>query len=471
MAYRLTSPLVAFVGSMYNAKPSKNILIIPYTCFDDITFRYGGHQFGSWSSQLGDGRAHLLGEYLNKKEKRWEIQLKGSGRTPYSRHGDGRAVLRSSLREFLCSEAMYHLGAPTSRAVSLVISDDPVIRDPFYNGTIIREKAAVVLRLAPSWFRFGSFEILAENNELDLMASLLDFVIDNYFNDSIFSTDVNRYEQFFSIVQNQTIEMIAKWMSVGFAHGVCNTDNFSILSLTIDYGPFGFVDAYDPNFIPNLSDETGMYALERQASVALFNLHKLYDALKLLFTVHQRREVRKILASFQSFYQARFLQEFKKKLGIEGSDQDDTTLIAALLHLMKDVGADFTMTFRQLSSLPFKDIASYAIPSHMWALNDLKEHELFRNWLKAYQERLLKNPSFDDNSRLLKMRLINPRYVLRTWMADVAIKKAEVGDFSEAWKLHMILQYPFEEHPLAEHSGYASRPPIWAKSLRVSCSS
>ena len=280
-------------------------------CF---AFRYGGHQFGSWASQLGDGRAHLLGEYKTADGKRWELQLKGSGKTPYSRRGDGRAVLRSSLREFLCSEAMFSLGVPTSRAVSMVVSDDPVIRDPLYNGTIVKERAAVVLRLAPSWFRFGSFEILAANTEVQLMIQLLDFVVEHHFSNVIDTASSHRYIEFFATVVNQTTEMVVKWLSHGFAHGVCNTDNFSILSITIDYGPFGFVDAYDPDYVPNSSDDTGMYALGRQPTVALANLHRLYDALKILFTLKQKRAAEKILASYEDIFQSRFLEEFKKKL-------------------------------------------------------------------------------------------------------------------------------------------------------------
>ena len=433
-------------------------------------FRYGGHQFGSWASQLGDGRAHLLGAYVNKEGERWELQLKGSGRTPYSRHGDGRAVLRSSLREFLCSEAMYYLGVPTSRAVSLVVSDDPVIRDPLYNGTIITEKAAVVLRLAPSWFRFGSFEILAENEELDLMAKLLDFVIKHHFKDSISTSSTNRYVEFFKAVFYQTIDMIVKWMSLGFAHGVCNTDNFSILSITIDYGPFGFVDAYDPDFVPNLSDDTGMYSLERQPSVALFNLRKLLDAIGLVLTADARRGCEKVLSSFKRIYHERLIQEFKLKLGLTGEDNDDSMLIASLLHVMKETKADFTMTFRHLSSLGLNDIAMSRVPRHMWALNDLKKNKYFHGWLQAYGARL-KRFQKDDETRLKEMRKVNPRYVLRTWMAESAIRKAEKNDFSEAWKIHMVLKRPFEEQPIAEISGFASRPPSWAKKLRVTCSS
>ena len=434
-------------------------------------FRYGGHQFGSWAAQLGDGRAHLLGEYVNTKGERWELQLKGSGKTPYSRRGDGRAVLRSSLREFLCSEAMFSLGVPTSRAVSLVVSDDPVIRDPLYNGTIIKEKAAVVLRLAPSWFRFGSFEILAAENELELLAQLLDFVIENYFKDTVPANSSNRYVEFFSTVVNQTTNMITKWLSFGFAHGVCNTDNFSILSITIDYGPFGFVDSFDFSFIPNMSDDTGMYAFGNQHTVALANLQRLYNALKLIFTAYQRRAASKILASFKDTFEKSFVKQFKKKLGLLGYYQEDLMLITSILFMMNKTKADFTMTFRQLSCLSIRDIATSTIPRHMWALNDLSKHEDFQNWLRSYHERLLKNPPENDNQRRQRMRSVNPRYVLRNWMAEEAIKQAETGDYSYAWKIHMILQHPFEEQPLAEYSGYSSRPPNWAKSLRVSCSS
>ncbi|CAK8692674.1 protein nucleotidyltransferase YdiU-like [Clavelina lepadiformis] len=437
-----------------------------------LSHRYGGHQFGTWAGQLGDGRAHLLGEYQNKHGERWELQLKGSGRTPYSRSGDGRAVLRSSIREFLCSEAMHHLGVPTSRAVSLVVSDDPVIRDPFYNGNVIQEKAAIVLRLAQSWFRFGSLEVLAENNEVDLLAELLDFVIEHHFSFAIEPGVPNRYLQLYSLVLNQTVRMVTKWMSLGFAHGVCNTDNFSLLSITIDYGPFGFVDSYDPEFVPNLSDDDGVYSLEKQPSVAFMNLKRLLDAMAPVMTQSQLNDAKNVLNSFDTLYQNSLLDEFRNKLGLKGQNDDDYVLIASLLHLMNQTKADFTMTFRQLSHLRLQNMKDAIVPKHFWALQDLRMHKYFRPWLSAYYERLRKNvPEDTDHNRTARMLAVNPRYVLRNWMAESAIRKAEKGDFSDIWRLLMTLQRPYNEQVSAEVSGYASRPPDWTKALRVSCSS
>ncbi|NXU70347.1 SELO protein, partial [Oreotrochilus melanogaster] len=257
----------------------------------------------------------LIGVYTNRNGERWELQLKGSGKTPYSRDGDGRAVLRSSVREFLCSEAMHYLGIPTSRAASLVVSDDDVWRDQFYNGNIKRERGAIVLRLAKSWFRIGSLEILAHSGELDLQRKLLDFIIQEHF-PSIALNDSNKYLEFFSRVVSETANLIALWMSVGFAHGVCNTDNFSLLSITIDYGPFGFMESYDPNFIPNTSDDEGRYKIGNQANAGLFNLNKLLQALKPLLDPRQKQL---------------FTELFKTKLGLLGENEDDSYLIAFLL--------------------------------------------------------------------------------------------------------------------------------------------
>ncbi|KAI6074491.1 Selenoprotein O [Aix galericulata] len=312
-----------------------------------LAHRYGGHQFGSWAGQLGDGRAHLIGVYTNRHGERWELQLKGSGKTPYSRNGDGRAVLRSSVREFLCSEAMHYLGIPTSRAASLVVSDDEVWRDQFYNGNIKKER-----------------------------------------------------------VVSETANLIALWMSVGFAHGVCNTDNFSLLSITIDYGPFGFMDSYDPNFVPNTSDDEGRYKIGNQANVGLFNLNKLLQALKPLLDPRQKRLASQVLEGYGQRYYTRyavleltpgshntinhviFTELFRAKLGLLGDDEDDNYLIAFLLKLMEDRRADFTMTFRELSEITEDQLKELHIPEEFWALQDLGKHKLFSEWVSMYLLRL-----------------------------------------------------------------------------------
>ncbi|CAG5896112.1 unnamed protein product [Menidia menidia] len=432
-----------------------------------IAHRYGGHQFGYWAGQLGDGRAHLLGQYLNRKGETWELQLKGSGKTPYSRSGDGRAVIRSSVREFLCSEAMYFLGVPTSRAVSLIVSEEPVLRDPFYNGKLKTERGAVVLRLAKSWFRIGSLEILAESGEIDLLRKLLNFIIKEHFS-FIGPDDPEKYLVFYSRVVNETAHLIAQWISVGFAHGVCNTDNFSLLSITIDYGPFGFMESYDPNFVPNTSDDEGRYRIGNQAEVGLFNLEKLLVALSPVLTQQQQKQAKIALKGFVDIYQMRIHQLFKAKLGLLGEEEDDNYLIAFLLKMMEDTGSDFTMTFRQLSEVSANQLRSRDF-SDIWAIADLSSHKLFSDWINTYLMRISRQQS--DLDRQNRMKSVNPRYVLRNWMAESAIRKAEMNDFSEVEQLLRVLSSPFVTQVAAEEAGYAARPPRWADSLKVSCSS
>ncbi|XP_047205229.1 protein adenylyltransferase SelO-like isoform X2 [Girardinichthys multiradiatus] len=429
-----------------------------------LAHRYGGHQ-------LGDGRAHLLGQYLNRNGETWELQLKGSGKTPYSRFGDGRAVIRSSVREFLCSEAMHFLGVPTSRAASLIVSEEPVLRDQFYNGNVKTERGAVVLRLAKSWFRFGSLEILAENGEIDLLKKLLNFVIGEHFS-WIHSDDPDKYLVFFSTVVTETAQLIAQWISVGFTHGVCNTDNFSLLSVTIDYGPFGFMDSYDPNFVPNSSDDEGRYRIGAQAEVGLFNLEKLLVALSPVLTQGQKKQATIILKGYLNIYQMRLQQLFKDKLGFLGDEEEeeDDHLIVLLLKMMEDTRSDFTMTFRQLSEVSTNQLRRRNF-TQMWALEDLSSHKLFSDWLIVYLQRLSRPQSESDLHRQQKMKRVNPRYVLRNWMAESAIRRAEESDFSEVELLHHILSSPFVTQDSAEVAGYAARPPLWANRLKVSCSS
>nr|XP_008161085.1 protein adenylyltransferase SelO-like [Chrysemys picta bellii] len=435
-----------------------------------LAHRYGGHQFGSWAGQLGDGRAHLIGVYTNRYGERWELQLKGSGKTPYSRNGDGRAVLRSSVREFLCSEAMHYLGIPTSRAASLVVSNDDVWRDQFYNGSVKKERGAIVLRVAKSWFRIGSLEILAHSGELDLQRTLLDFVIQEHF-PSVNMNDSNRYLDFFSRVVLETANLIALWMSVGFAHGVCNTDNFSLLSITIDYGPFGFMESYDPNFVPNTSDDERRYKIGNQANVGMFNLNKLLQALKPVLDRRQKQLAFQILEGYSEHYYTRFTELFRAKLGLLGESEDDNYLIAFLLKLMEDTKADFTMAFRQLSEITQDQLKELRIPQEFWALQDLAKHKFFSDWVTIYLLRLGRNMGDSDSTRRKRMTAINPRYVLRNWMAESAVRKAKMNDFSEVHLLQEVLQHPFQRQAAAEKAGYSLRSPSWAKDLKVSCSS
>lgn len=434
-----------------------------------LAHRYGGHQFGYWAGQLGDGRAHFLGQYLNRKGEVWELQLKGSGKTPYSRSGDGRAVIRSSVREFLCSEAMHFLGVPTSRAASLIVSEEPVLRDQFYNGNVKTERGAVVLRLARSWFRIGSLEVLSQSGEIDLLRKLLNFVIGEHF-PFITPHDPEKYLVFFSTVVNETAHLIARWTSVGFAHGVCNTDNFSLLSITIDYGPFGFMESYNPNFVPNTSDDEGRYSIGAQANVGFFNLEKLLVALSPVLTETQQKQAKIILKGYGNIYQMRIHQIFKAKLGLLGDDEDDNYLITVLLRMMEDTESDFTMTFRELSEISAKQFLNRSF-TQMWALDDLSRHERFSDWLSNYLLRLSRQQDDSNLDRQHRMKNVNPRYVLRNWIAESAIRKAEKNDFSEVALLHHILSSPFVTQETAEEAGYAARPPQWARRLKVSCSS
>ena len=447
---------------------------------------YGGHQFGHWAGQLGDGRAVLLGSYINHRGEYWEAQLKGSGKTQYSRRGDGRAVVRSSVREFLASEAMHGLGIPTSRAASLVISSDTAWRDQFYNGNARQEPTAIVLRLAPSWFRIGSLEILHYRKEVDLLQQTVDFVISQYFPDLtlLYVNPSARYAAFFATVVNQTAHMIAHWQSVGFTHGVCNTDNFSLLSLTIDYGPFGFMDQYDPNFVPNTSDDEGMYRYQYQPSVGYYNLVKLQEAMKpLLQEEGSKIEVQKSLMLYPTAFNDAFLRLMLEKLGLTGSEdmQAVEILVLNLLQMMEDKGADFTMTFRELSEITMAKLVTDTLPGHYWALPRLLAHSAWKDWLLHYlsltaslatSKQAVLIASYAEGMRQERMQRRNPRYVLRNWMAEEAIRRLErFGDFSVVHKLQRVLENPFVVVQEAEVSGYAQPPPSWAQKLRVSCSS
>ncbi|RDD47790.1 UPF0061 protein [Trichoplax sp. H2] len=436
-----------------------------------ISHRYGGHQFGHWAGQLGDGRAVMLGEYISNKGIRWALQLKGSGKTPYSRDGDGRAVLRSSIREYLVSEAMYHLGIPTTRAASIVTSDEPIWRDQFYDGHPRAEKAGIVLRLAPSWFRFGSIEILHYNQEFHLLNRLVDVIINLHY--PHLSDDNRKYIKFYAEIINTTASLIAQWQSVGFTHGVCNTDNFSILSLTIDYGPFGFLDEYNDDFISNTSDDDGRYRFRFQPNVAYFNLDKLRIALSSLIS---EVDGQKELSNYKRIYRRHYLHIMRKKLGLKGSNKKDTKLITQMLKMMKNQKADFTMTFRELSEIDIQSINNGFQSENIqksWSLSKVMRDNEWPKWIQNYLERLnVTNwKLYDDQDRQLRMQEVNPRYILRNYMAQIAINKANIGDFSEVRNLQNTLLNPFSKQRNAERLGYAAPPPVWASQLRVSCSS
>jgi serine/tyrosine/threonine adenylyltransferase len=395
---------------------------------------YAGHQFGHYVPQLGDGRAHTIGEMNG-----WEIQLKGSGITPYSRFGDGKAVLRSSIREFLCSEAMAALGIPTTRALCVLGSDEPVRRERI-------ETAAMLTRLAPSHIRFGHFEYFYFTEDTANLRKLADFCLEHHFPKAANATQP--YAAMLREVTQRTARLIAQWQCAGFCHGVMNTDNMSILGLTIDYGPFGFLDAFDAHHICNHSDESGRYAFDQQPLVGLWNLNCLARALSPLV------EMEDLKAALRA-YEPAFLEAFERgmlaKLGLENKQEGDEKLIANTLKLLHENKLNYTIFFRSLFEEP----------------NARKSADIER-WFNAYSARLTLE-SRPEVERFAAMKTANPKYILRNYLAEQAIEKAEQGDFAETQKLHEILRKPFDEQP--EHESYASAPPDWAAGICVSCSS
>jgi uncharacterized protein YdiU (UPF0061 family) len=415
---------------------------------------YSGHQFGVWAGQLGDGRAILLGE-VDTTEGPMELQWKGAGLTPYSRMGDGRAVLRSSIREFLCSEAMHALGIPTSRALSVAGSDQGVMRETV-------ETSAVVVRMAPSFVRFGSFEHWFYRNKPDELKILADYVIDRFYPE--LRGEDNPYVGLLREVSVRTAHMIAHWQAVGFMHGVMNTDNMSILGLTIDYGPFGFMEAFDPDHICNHTDQQGRYSYSNQPQVGHWNCYALGQAL--LPLIGEVEAAQAALDAYQPAFAAKLDELLHAKLGLTPLEQyadADRALCDAMFALLQANGVDFTLFFRRLSGVKAAD-ASGDEP-----LRDLFiDRPAFDAWAFQYRERLQAEAS-DDAQRQLAMNKINPKYVLRNYLAQVAIEKAQNKDFSEVERLLAVLQRPYDEQP--EHNHYAALPPDWASHLEVSCSS
>ncbi|HEY6510629.1 MAG TPA: YdiU family protein [Burkholderiaceae bacterium] len=418
---------------------------------------YSGHQFGVWAGQLGDGRALLLGE-VDSPIGAQEIQLKGSGLTPYSRMGDGRAVLRSSIREFLCSEAMHHLGIPTTRALAVIGSPAPVIRETV-------ETAAVVTRVAPSFLRFGHFEHFAHTaTDVAALRKLIDAVIDR-FHPECRDAPVPLLA-WLEEVARRTARLMAQWQAVGFCHGVMNTDNLSILGLTIDYGPFGFLDGFDPMHICNHSDHQGRYAYARQPGVAWWNLHALARALLPALDGEGEQNARALgeaIEPFKAEFGASMQGLLRAKLGLASEDGGDTALIDDLLRLMAAERTDYTITMRRLGGF------STAADADNAALRDLFiDRAAFDAWAGRYAQRLRAEHSIDAERRQ-RMNAVNPKFVLRNHLAEQAIRRAQEGDFSETQRLLGVLQRPYDEQP--EHEADAGFAPDWAQALQVSCSS
>jgi uncharacterized protein YdiU (UPF0061 family) len=418
---------------------------------------YSGHQFGVWAGQLGDGRALWLGE-IDTLMGPQELQLKGAGKTPYSRMGDGRAVLRSSIREYLCSEAMHSLGIPTTRALALVGSPARVLREEL-------ESAAVVTRVAPSFIRFGHFEHFAAKGQVQQLQQLADFFIEHQWPD-LCSVDAGprRYTALLAKVAKQTASLLAHWQSVGFCHGVMNTDNMSMLGLTIDYGPFQFLDGFDPAHICNHSDHQGRYAYARQPQIAFWNLYCLGQALMPL--IDNEELAVSALDGFKSDYPRLLDERFAAKLGLAQLESTDHALIQNLLQLLATEKTDFTIFWRRLSHA----VEKFGSESAGIAFTPVRElfiqHTAFDAWLTTYLARLDAQNVSDSATLMLKT---NPKFVLRNHLGEAAINQAKMGDFAGVQTLMTLLSSPFEEHP--GFDAFAAFPPDWASSISISCSS
>ena len=419
---------------------------------EPLAMLYAGHQFGTFVPQLGDGRAILLGEIVNAKRERWTLQLKGAGGTPFSRTADGRAVLRSTIREYLCSEAMHALGIPTTRALGIAGADETVYRET-------PETAAVLLRLAPSHVRFGSFEVFYARREHDYLKQLADHVIEEHFPQ--FAGTPDGYEKFLIEVIERTARLIAQWQAVGFCHGVMNTDNMSILGLTLDYGPFGFMEAFNPGHICNHSDDQGRYAYENQPYIGLWNCSRLAQALTPLIAAEQCNAA---LTRYEGAYLETYASLMRAKLGLTQAMEGDDTLISDLLGLLAEHGTDFTNFFRALGTF-----ASFDRSTNNVVRDLMVNRPAFDAWAARYAARLAAESNLAAERRA-HMNRVNPKYVLRNHLAQAAIEKAEKHrDFSEIDRLLKLLQRPFDEQPAFE--AYAAPPPAWAKGIEVSCSS
>jgi uncharacterized protein YdiU (UPF0061 family) len=445
---------------------------------------YGGHQFGNWAGQLGDGRAMSLGEVINRRGERWDLQLKGAGPTPYSRTADGRAVLRSSLREFLCSEAMFHLGVPTTRALSLVGTGERVVRDILYDGHARAEPGAVVCRVAPSFLRFGNFEILAAREEHALLQKLLSYTVRMHYPELGDPESKETYLKLLAEVAARTAVMVTHWMRVGFVHGVMNTDNMSILGLTIDYGPYGFVEPYDPGFTPNITDASGRrYRFENQPGIAHWNLLRLANAFYALFDAPEPLE--QALAVYGESLDLCLREMMKQKLGLRSFHTEphlfgeevlppDQELANDLFQVLRTAELDMSLFYRQLAELPSARVdasdaellAPFADVTYLPSgVAPEARHEL-AEWLRKYQRRVRADGT-PDADRKARMNRVNPKFLLRNYLAQMAIDQAEAGDVSLISELLDVLRNPYDEQPGRE--SFAAKRPEWAKN-RAGCS-
>lgn len=444
---------------------------------------YGGHQFGHWAGQLGDGRAINLGELVNARGEHWTLQLKGAGRTPYSRGADGLAVLRSSVREFLCSEAMHHLGVPTTRALSLILTGDKVERDMFYDGNPRMEPGAVVCRVARSFTRFGHFQIHTARQEHQQLRQLVDFTLRADFPHLLpegEEPDRETYLAWLEEVARTTAQMVAHWMRVGFVHGVMNTDNMSILGETIDYGPYGWLEGYDPDWTPNTTDAQGRrYRFGAQPQVALWNLAQLANAIHPL--IEAVEPLQAVLEVYREEYQRCWQRDMAAKLGLaEFETGADDELVAELQRVLQLTETDMTIFYRLLADFdPRLDqdnddrddraLLAPLEPAYYQPLDEEGRRQA-ADWLRRYRERLVRDSVLhgtDAHTRRERMNRVNPKYVLRNYLAQQAIDLAERGDFSEIHRLQALLRRPYDEQP--DHEQYFAKRPEWARD-RAGCS-
>lgn len=417
---------------------------------DPVAMKYTGHQFGVYNPELGDGRGLLLWETIGPDGKRWDWHLKGAGTTPYSRFGDGRAVLRSTIREYLCSEAMYHLGIPTTRALFMVSARDPVRRESI-------ETAAALMRVAQSHIRFGHFEFAAHHEGPEAVTTLIEHVIALHYPRLIELPEDERRSRWFEEVVEATARLIADWQAVGFCHGVMNSDNMSIIGDTFDYGPYAFLDDFDAGYICNHTDQGGRYAYNRQPQVGFTNCQYLANA---LLPVMDEDAVRRGLRRYETAYNERFLQNMRDKLGIAEPDDSDLGLIMDTFSMLHEHRVDYTLFFRGLSNLynrghgPVRDL--------------FVDRSVADDWLARYERRLQQESRAHDE-REYAMRRVNPKYILRNYLAQQVIQEAQNGDYQPLEELLSVLKHPFDEQPNAE--AFAAPPPDWGKHLNISCSS
>lgn len=431
-----------------------------------FAMNYGGHQFGAWAGQLGDGRAINLMEVLHQGQS-WMLQLKGAGRTPYSRRGDGLAVLRSSIREYLCSEAMHALGVPTTRALSLALTGDQVLRDMLYDGNAAYEKGAIVCRVAPTFIRFGNFEIFAARGDKAVLTQLTDYTI-RHFYPELGAPGKNAYIAFFRAVAQRTLDMVLHWQRVGFVHGVMNTDNMSILGLTIDYGPYGWTDHFDFDWTPNTTDAEGKrYRFGRQPEIAQWNLLQLANALYLL--VEESDPFVEVLNQFSKDYSLRYYAMMSQKLGLQEPQAGNVELIRALETLLTLTETDMTIFFRLLADVHPETEAPLSVVKAAFYFPDALQgalEERWNNWWRHYQNRL-KQENADQNDKKRLMNTVNPKYVLRNYMAQMAIDEADQGRYELLYELETLLKNPYEEQPEMER--WFAKRPDWAR-YKTGCS-